>query len=528
MIGCQTPRILSVPWRRRVDTGRWDGTEDQEALDYTSPSGTECIELAEDAGLTPDPWQRLALHHSLAEDDHGRWLSLDVVLNVARQNGKGGFLEARQLGGVILFGEKLIIHTAHQFNTAQESFLRLDQIIEGSYALSRRVKRVRRSHGEEGFEFFNGARIRFLARGGDSGRGFSGDLVIMDEAMKLRAAPIGALMPVLSARPNPQLVYTGSAGLGDESEQLALLRARAMKDGDPDPSLTYLEHSVAPHAKECPTDGDGRVICDQHDDRGDEASFARANPALGVRIRTSYVLQEMRAMRPDLFDRERLGVGDYPEVTDETWQVIKKEAWEALADPQSRSGDPVAFSIEVTPERTWASISMAGGAGEGGVHSEVIEHRPGTDWVIARAKELDTKWNPCAWVIDEGGPAGSLVPGLRKALRYEEPEDQVDDEPEREPRDELVFCPKVRELTQACGQFYDRVVEGTLFHLGQAPMTTALAGAKKREVGDAWLWARRSDGVDVSPLVSSTYAMWGWEQHHEDEPEEVEPWGFLA
>lgn len=520
MIGCQTPRILSVPWRRRVDTGRWDGVEDQEALDFTSPAGQECIDLVEDAGLHLDPWQQLALHHSLVEDDEGRWASLDVVLNVARQNGKGGFLEARQLGEAILFGGKLIIHTAHQFNTAQESFLRLDQVIEGSYALSRRVKNVRRSHGEEGFTFFNGARIRFLARGGDSGRGFSGDLVLMDEAMKLRAAPIGALMPVLSARPNPQLVFTGSAGLGAESEQLALLRARAMAEGDPDPSLTYLEYSIAPHVKECPTDAEGRIVCDLHDDRGEEISFARANPALGIRIRPSYVLREMRSMRADLFDRERLGVGDYPEVSDETWQVIPKAKWEAAEDSASKPGDPVAFAIDVNPERTWTSISVAGGSGDG-VHAEVIEHRPGTDWVIGWAVERDKRWNPCAWVIDEGGPAGSLVPALRKALAYEDDED-------REDRSELVVCPKVRQLAQACGGFYDHVENGTLRHLGQAPLTAALAGAQKRDLGDAWAWTRKSEGVDVSPLVSATYAVWGWEMFHDVEQEEAELWGFYG
>jgi hypothetical protein len=519
VIGCQTPRILSVPWYRHIGTGRWDGTEDQVALDYRSEAGQECIELAEDAGLHLDPWQQLGLHHSLAEDDDGRWSSLEVALNVARQNGKGGWLEARQLGGVFLFGDKLIIHTAHQFNTAQESFLRLDQIFEGSYDLSRRIKRVRRSHGEEGFEFFNGARIRFLARGGDSGRGFSGDLVLMDEGMKLRAAPVGALMPVLSARFNPQLVYTFSAGLGEESEQVALLRARAMAEGEqPDQSLCYLEYSIDPHVKECPTDPDGNVVCDQHDNRDDEASFARANPALGIRIRPSYVLQEKRAMRDDLFDRERLGVGDYPEVTDETWQVISKAVWEACEDGASRPTDPVAFSIETTPERTWTAISIAAANEDGSVHAEVVAHQPGTDWVVDWVKERDKKWNPCAWVIDEGGPAGSLVPALRKALEYADDED-------REDRSELLICPKVRQLTQACGQFYDRVTEGTLRHLGQAPMAAALAGAKKREVGDAWLWSRRSDGVDVSPLVSGTYAVWGWEMFHDVEPEEAEPWG---
>ncbi|MFI6337829.1 terminase [Streptomyces sp. NPDC050535] len=520
MIGSQTPRILSVPWRRRVDTGRWDGAEDREALDFTSPAGKECIDLAEDAHVVLDPWQRLAFHHSLAEDDEGRWASLDVVLNVARQNGKGGFLELRQLGEVILFGGKLVIHTAHQFNTAQESFLRLDQMIEGSYALSRRVRTVKRSHGEEGFTFFNGARIRFLARGSDSGRGFSGDLVLMDEAMKLRAAPIGALMPVLSARPNPQLVYTGSAGMGAESEQLALLRARALAKDGPDASLTYLEYSIAPHAKECPQDAEGRITCEEHDDRDSEASIARANPALGIRIRTAYVLQERRSMRADLYDRERLGVGEYPEVTDETWQVISKAKWEACETGTSKPEDPVGFAIDTNPERTWTAISVAGASGDG-VHAEVVEHRPGTDWVVQYVLERDQKWSPCAWVIDEGGPAGSLVPALRKALAYEDDED-------REDRSELVICPKVRQLAQACGGFYDHVENGTLRQIGQAPLTAALAGAQKRDLGDAWAWTRKSDGVDVSPLVSATYAVWGWEMYHDVEPEEAEPWGFYG
>lgn len=85
-------------------------------------------------------------------------------------------------------------------------------------------------------------------------------------------------------------------------------------------------------------------------------------------------------------------------------------------------------------------------------------------------------------------------------------------------RDHLVVAPKVRELAQACGQYYDRAQNGTLRHLGQAPLDTA-GGAKKRDLGDAWAWTRRSEGTDVSPLVSSTYALWGWEQYHDLEPE---------
>ncbi|MFF5004676.1 terminase [Streptomyces phaeochromogenes] len=492
-----------MPWYRRIGTGRWDGTEDQVALDFRSPAGQECIELAEEAHLDLDIWQQLALHHSLAEDDEGLWASLDVVLNVARQNGKGGFLEARQLGEVILFGGKLVIHTAHQFNTALESFLRLDNIFEGASSLSRRVRKVCRTHGEEGFEFFSGARIRFMARGGDSGRGFSGDLVIMDEAMKLRAGPIGVLMPVLSARPNPQLVYTGSAGLGAESEQLALLRARALAEGDrPDESLTYIEHSVDPHIKECERDVQERIVCTEHDDRDDEQSWARANPALGIRIRPAYVRQEIRSMRADIFDRERLGSGDYPAVSDDTWSVIPKDVWDALTDPRSRPDGVKAFGVDMTPERSHTSISVAVEAGDA-VHLEVVENRPGSEWTVERAAELNEKWRPRCWVIDPVGPAGSLIKPLR---------------------DEglTVVTITARQMAQACGAFYDEVKAGGYVHLGQAPLATALAGAQKRELGDAWAWARKIDGVDISPLVAVTEAAWGLDAEVEEDTDPMD------
>jgi hypothetical protein len=72
-----------------------------------------------------------------------------------------------------------------------------------------------------------------------------------------------------------------------------------------------------------------------------------------------------------------------------------------------------------------------------------------------------------------------------------------------------VVQPKAGKSRSACGQFYDAVTEQTLSHLDQAPLASALAGAQKRPLGDAWAWARRIVSVDISPLVASTLAKWG-------------------
>lgn len=192
-------------------------------------AGTECIELAALAGLHLDPWQQFVLHGALGQRADGKWAALEVGLMVSRQNGKGGIIEARELGGLYLFGEQLITHSAHEFKTSQEAFRRVLALIEDTPDLDRRVARVRTSHGEEGIELKTRQRLRFLARSRGSGRGFTGDCTILDEAMILRDAAVAALFPTMSARPNPQVWYLGSAG-DEGSEVLGRVRSRALAE----------------------------------------------------------------------------------------------------------------------------------------------------------------------------------------------------------------------------------------------------------------------------------------------------------
>ncbi|MCX5112203.1 terminase [Streptomyces sp. NBC_00378] len=468
--GSQMPRITTVPSTR------------------LSSSGQEAVELAALAGLKLDPWQQHVLDMGLSERADGSWSAFEVAVNVPRQNGKGGVIEARELAGLFLLGEKLILHSAHEFKTSIVAFKRIEQLIMGCPDLRKRVLRVRRTTGEEAVELVTGQVLRFLARSGGSGRGFTGDCNVLDEAMILGDDAMGALMPTMSAVPNPQIWYLGSAGIGSPSVQLGRLRARAVaavEAGEPDPSLAYFEWSVDPHRAEC------AIGCTDHADADDPRAWAVANPALGIRISSEHVRNERLSMGGGgIFERERLGVGDYPTDGADTWQVIGEDAWRALAAAESQPEGAVAFAVDATPERSHAAIAAAG-TWRGGTHVEVIDHRPGMGWVVARAKELHARWKPRAWVVDAGGPAGSLIKELADELDVE------------------IVSPKAREVAAAAGQFFDAVADQSLSHLDQAPLTTALAGAQKRPLGDAWAWARRGVGVDISPLVAVTNAKWG-------------------
>ncbi|MGW1546620.1 terminase [Streptomyces sp. NPDC002346] len=489
--GAQRPRVFTAP-------------------SYTSTAGQEAVELAAVAGLMLDEWQQFALHVGLGERPDGSWSAFEVAVNVARQNGKGGIIEARELAGLFLLGERLILHSAHEFKTSVEAFRRIVALVTNTDSLRKRVKAVRKTTGEEAIELLTGQRLRFLARSGGSGRGFTGNCNILDEDMILGDDAMGALMPTMAAVQDPQVWYLGSAGIGSPSVQLARLRRRAlaaMESGEPDPSLAYMEWSIDPHVRECAPD------CTEHDDPLSPLSVAKANPALGYRLTLEHTERERLTMSPEIFARERLGVGAYPSEEGDTWQVIGEDAWRALAaaeaHPEARAEDGsvipgrVAFSIDMTPERSHAAICVAG-PWRGGTHVEVIDHRPGTGWVVERAKALQEKWKPRCWVVDPGGPAGSLIPELEDELGVE------------------VVRPKVRDIAAACGQFYDAVSNQSLSHHDEAPLATALAGAQKRPLGDAWAWARRGV-VDISPLVAVTNARWGLNAEVE-QTEEVEPW----
>jgi hypothetical protein len=455
LMGHQKPRFLTGP-------------------SYDSSPGKAAVELAALAGLHLYPWQQLVLTESLGEIGKGdarRWAAFEVGLIVPRQNGKGSVLEARELFGLFLEPrEKLILHSAHEFKTASEAFLRVKTLIDSSDWLSSKVSRMRTSHGEEGIELKNGSRLRFVARSTGSGRGFTADLLILDEAYNLGADAMAALLPTLGARPNPQVWYTSSAGM-IRSEQLRNVRVRGRK-GD-NPRLAYYEWS-------CPED------CDLDDPN----NWAMANPTMGYRIDDKFVMSERMALPDDVFARERLGIW----AEDNQQTVIDMKLWAACADKDSRPGEKIAFAVDVKPDMSAGAIASSGRRSDDLLHTKIVDHRPGMGWIVERLADLNQRYKPVAIMLDPSGPAGSLLADLA----------DVGIEPT------LVSA---REMGQACGAFHTDVVNDQMRHADQDTLNTALRQATTRNLGDAWAWDRRNGRGDICPLVAATLACHGFRLH---------------
>src|SRR5690554_8004915 len=153
----------------------------------------------------------------MGERADGRWAARQVGVSTPRQNGKTMLIVARVLAGLLLFDEQIIIVSAHRQDTAREVFFRLVQIIEDNPSLESRVDFIARSEMREFIRMKTGQEVRFKARSSGSGRGFSCDCLLLDEAQILNAAAWSAILPTMSARPNPQVWLLGtpsSCGVG--------------------------------------------------------------------------------------------------------------------------------------------------------------------------------------------------------------------------------------------------------------------------------------------------------------------------
>jgi hypothetical protein len=462
LTGWQRPRHLWVP-------------------DYDTSFGPEAIELCKMAGLVLDEWQQFVLTVLLAVRG-GKWAAFEAALEVSRQNGKGGVYEGRELAGLFLLGERQLVHCAHEQKTSDKALDRMEAIIEGCPDLSRRVKKITRTNTHEGVYLKNGQELRYTTRTSGGLRGWSCDFLGLDEAMDIKETAHTSVFPTMAARPNPQIFYAGSAvnqQTMNDGVVFARLRERGIRGGDQ--RLAYFGWS-APF--EHPDQITPEIARDPH-------HWAAANPAYGIRISQDYIEKEQGAMSARGFAVERLGVGDWPDTSEAGDMVIALETWRSLIDNKSGALDPVCFAVDVRPDRSSSAIAAAGKRKDGNRHIEIVDQRPGTGWVVDRLAELTAKHKHSGVVLDPAGPAASLLSDLNDRLDFE------------------VTEVTAHENAQACGKLFDACEQATVRHLGTPELDAALRGARKRSLGDAWAWSRKTSTVDISPLVAATLALWG-------------------
>jgi hypothetical protein len=416
------------------------------------------------------PWQRDWVDVAGEVLPDGRLAYSRVIGIVPRRAGKTIVALAEGLDAGRRARRRRAFYASHRRETAA-ALWRDDWFpITEESPLARHMQ-LRRANGSEAFTWAaTGSTLRLLPPDGDAMRSLAANLAMVDEGREFTAGQGEAIeagaLPTLATGAGGQFWVMSSSG-DASSEWLIRWRdiGRGAVDADRDRGICYLEYAAPAGA-----------------DPDDEATWWAAHPGLGHHVLLDALRADHELMAPDVFAMEYLGI--WPETRIDRELV---DAWALAADPTSTLvGWPV-FAVETSVERDRTVIVAAGRTATGAVTVELVEDRPHGPWLDARLAHLVDTHRPLAVTWDAAGP----VAASRVML------------------EELAAPPaplNTRDVAAASGSWKDRVLARGVTHRDDDRLTTAVAAARQRNVGGAWLYDRRA--TESLPMVAAVLAVW--------------------
>ena len=440
--------------------------------EYETSDILDCIDLNVAGGVDMLDWQIGVVEPWLGVNAYGRWSAQVCGLLVPRQNGKTlGCAGARINYGMVVLGEQ-VIYTAHLQKTATETFELMEDFFTKG-AMSKRVKTIKEALGREEIKLKNGARIKFLARTRNGGRGQHGDLLVFDEAQELTSTQQASFRPAISASRNPQTIYMGTP---PEKDTLA--------------RVFYNIRKRALSRKTRKTAWSEWAVREMPENMDDPDLWAMVNPSMGTYILKETIEGEFEDYEPEEFAKERLCYWPMDEFGD---AVIGKEDWdECLTSepPKPQTGEKMAAGIKFTADGANVALSVAVKQ-DSRVYVECLEYTNMNrgvswlaDWIIEREKRLAMVF------IDGKSNTGSLVAKLREAS-YPEKGFRV---------------MGVADVTQASSMFSNAITEHELEHSYQPLLDESVCYATKRPIGKDGGWGFGNGKVDCAPAESAAFA----------------------
>lgn len=441
-------------------------------------------------GITLDRWQRRALNRALAHDARGELVYRVYLISVARQNGKTAIVRAL-IGWALTCLEgppwELILGLAHQRDQAAipyravladlaELARRAGPYARGGLALTRYLG-IRSSMYGRRREYLLGSR-----EAADALRGYSTDLGLFDEVRTQRTYDVwAALEPTMTARPQPLVVATSTAG----DDRSVLLRdwwerGRRIIDGAEPPGSFGMVWYAAPD--ELAPD----------DPRG----WRAANPALSEgRLELAAIRESLYNLSPAAFRAERLNL--WTEGADE-W--LPPGVWRSRIGAQPETGERITLALEVTPTWRRATVAVAittdvgawvGVAGELDAATLGVSTIPPED-VSALLSRLVGEWHPAAIAWSAAAAAAPYAERVAQDRRTTG----------------IPMGP--RQLRAGSQLFRSELVGGRLTH-GPDPLLEHQARTVRPstglEAGDWYLSIRESTG-DVDAIRAAAWAAW--------------------
>lgn len=538
--GCETPRIWTKPLRK---------------LTPETSHGWACIAFAEDVlGLTLMPWQKWLLIHALELLATGTYRFRTVLVLVARQNGKTLIMLVLALWHVYALESRTVIGTAQDLANAEKAWAEAVEMARAEPELEELIEDVKLGHPKQFLVRPNPEKARKLAEyrvaaaSRRGARGFSGDLVLLDELREHASWDSwSAATKTTLARPKSQVWAFSNAG-DAMSVVLRYLRASAHQalgwpdgDGDKDILAASSEDFEAWEAEledgEGLEDSLGLFEWSAHPDaaRTDRDAWAQANPSMNWDDLVEYCITEraiaaaLRTDPPSVFDVEVLcrwtandSSGPFPAGT---WLATEGEP-----DDRFAAGSKRVIAVDVSWSRASTYVARAGFTDDGVPMGDIAADRHGTAWLVPwlvqhrdkySAIVLQTNGAPVSSLLDEieGAPTATNVAGQ---LVY----------PELDGKPLPVLKHAGADLGAATGLVFDRLASSTadkprIKHLPHPGLDdAALTAVPKILSQGSWVIDRVRSPSDAAPLIAWIEAIWGLLQQTDTETE-TDVWGFF-
>lgn len=438
--------------------------------EYSATDGMDAERILRSGGLLLDPWQNIVVCDWMAMTPDGKWVCKTCGGSVARQNGKTGLIEGRAEAGMILYNEQ-VLYTAHLQKTATETFEEMASFFD-TPKLRKYLKDIKTALGREQIILRSGARVKFLARTRNGGRGQHGDLLIFDEAQELDEEQQASFLPAISASLNPQTIYVGTPPSPDVTGTVF----RRIRDGaiaGDTKATAWFEFSV-----------------DEIGDVTDRSRWALTNPALGRRILETTIEGEQEQMDPDTFARERLGWWT-PVVESREDYAIPKEAWDACKSDEPKPEGKTAYGVKFSVDGSEVCLCGAVIPQDGPARISLIERRPmgvGTQWL---ADWLNARYNKASCVVIDGrNGVDVLIDKIADTWKFKG----------------SVIKPSVKEMLAAVGSLTNALNERTVTWFSkQLALRESAITSIKRPISGGYGFG----GENSIPIEAAALALWG-------------------
>ena len=440
------------------------------APDYLSSDGMDACKILKAGGTVLDPWQASVLDDWLGRTASGRWAAPTCGGSVPRQNGKSLLVQGRAEAGMLLFNEQ-VIYTAHLQKTATETFEEMRDFFE-SKALQKYVADIKTALGREQIILKSGARIKFLARTRNGGRGQHGDLLIIDEAQEMDEDAQASFLPAISASLNPQTVYIGTPpDPGASGVVFRGIRSRALA-GETE-RMAWFEFSV---------NEIGNVK--------DKDRWAQTNPALGRRILASTIEGECEQMDADTFARERLGWWS-PVASEKIEYALDREAWQACASDELKPEGKTAYGVKFTPDGSMVALCGAVIPDDGAARISLIEKRSTSRGIQWLADWLNERPNKASCVVIDGkNGVDVLVDKIADSWKAKN----------------SIIRPSTKDVIASVSMMTDAISEKTVtWYSKQEDLNHSATTSIKRPISGGWGFG----GDNSAPIEAAALALWG-------------------